>query len=249
MGRVPAMAHGIVPTSPERPARRSMPSSAIESVASSEAWGRVVGLVVQPGLSFRRSHRPFQSWVAGSAVTDPRRLSGLCFEAFDRLSAAASLSGTRPPSFRDPEWTCSDIRLSAGPCARPCQELVRGAKRTRAACRHDGADARGARQLGQALSRTAEDVRRLRHFGYADRIRYYWNRPEAEAAIRDLIASLEERRLLVPMLEQYFSQDVIARAEGLAEYMPSWPRALILATVQEALLPYFKVGPGGADSR
>ncbi|MEZ5803726.1 MAG: class II D-tagatose-bisphosphate aldolase, non-catalytic subunit [Rhizobiaceae bacterium] len=248
-------AHGIVPTSPES-ARTTLDAQqrAIESVASSEAWGRVVGLVVQPGLEFSGDH--IDHFNPGS----PDRLSpiladypGLCFEAhstdyqqpqvFPELArrhfAILKVGPALTFAYRQAVYALDHVRnwyeapKGRAPLADTMEALMLAAPANWERHYHG----------------TAEDVRRLRHFGYADRIRYYWSRPEAEAAVRDLIASLEERRLLVPMLEQYFPQDVIARAEGLAEYMPSWPRALILATVQEALLPYFKVGPGGADSR
>jgi tagatose-1,6-bisphosphate aldolase non-catalytic subunit AgaZ/GatZ len=84
---------------------------------------------------------------------------------------------------------------------------------------------------------SAGEVHRLRHFGYADRIRYYW--PKAEPPVRALIDGLETVKPEPPLIEQYFAPAVMARAEGLRGTGTSWPRALILAQIQEALLPYF----------
>jgi D-tagatose-1,6-bisphosphate aldolase subunit GatZ/KbaZ len=80
----------------------------------------------------------------------------------------------------------------------------------------------------------AGDLRVQRHFGLADRIRYYWPQPEAQKAIQSLFATLESRDLPAPMLEQVFRPDLIARAG-------TNPTATTItdAAVSLALDPYF----------
>ncbi len=87
------------------------------------------------------------------------------------------------------------------------------------------------------LSEEAGDLRVQRHASYADRIRYYWPRPEAQAALTRLRDALAGRSLAEPLLLQGFPPAVLDRAEAL----PNLPRAqaLIQAKVQEALAPYF----------
>lgn len=58
----------------------------------------------------------------------------------------------------------------------------------------------------------ATALRIQRHFSYSDRIRYYWTRPEAEAAVAGLLAALEGVRIPETVLHQYLPQ--IAPAEG-----------------------------------
>jgi D-tagatose-1,6-bisphosphate aldolase subunit GatZ/KbaZ len=74
-----------------------------------------------------------------------------------------------------------------------------------------------------------------RHFGYADRIRYYWPLPavrEAVAALHDdLSAPIPE-----PLLLQGFAPEVLDRAEALTG---TQVQRLIDATIQTALAPYF----------
>ena len=78
------------------------------------------------------------------------------------------------------------------------------------------------------------DLRVQRHFGLADRIRYYWPQPEAQQAVGSLFKAFEGRALPAPMLEQVFRPAILARAganptaESLAE-----------AAVSLALDPYF----------
>jgi D-tagatose-1,6-bisphosphate aldolase subunit GatZ/KbaZ len=80
------------------------------------------------------------------------------------------------------------------------------------------------------------DLAAERHFGLADRIRYYWPRPEAQAAVSRLLADLEGRRLPEALLAQVLPGPVLARAETLTGPRPL---ALARAAVQLALDPYF----------
>jgi D-tagatose-bisphosphate aldolase class II non-catalytic subunit len=83
------------------------------------------------------------------------------------------------------------------------------------------------------------DLRVERHFGLADRIRYYWPRPEAQAALHRLFAAFEGRALPDPLLHQGFDDDVIALAHRIGG-APA--RALTLASVQRTLMPYLLGG-------
>jgi D-tagatose-1,6-bisphosphate aldolase subunit GatZ/KbaZ len=83
---------------------------------------------------------------------------------------------------------------------------------------------------------TSGDLRVERHFGLADRIRYYWPRPQAQTAVAAVLADLAKHALPEPMLWQAFSPEVIARAQHLGGPLPE---ALVLAQIQIALIPYF----------
>ncbi|MDP3197865.1 class II D-tagatose-bisphosphate aldolase non-catalytic subunit [Tabrizicola sp.] len=79
-----------------------------------------------------------------------------------------------------------------------------------------------------------------RHFGLADRIRYYWPEPKAQQAVQHLLTDLQDKRLPNPLLAAHFCAAEIAIAR---ESRHSLPRALALARVQSALRPYFFTGP------
>ncbi len=85
------------------------------------------------------------------------------------------------------------------------------------------------------------DLRVARHFGLADRIRYYWPRPEAVAAVDALFRGIDGRDLPDPLLQQGFSSAVIADAKRAGG--PLAP-ALVRAEIQAALRPYFLFAPG-----
>ena len=78
-------------------------------------------------------------------------------------------------------------------------------------------------------------LREQRHFGLADRIRYYWPAPKAQAAVQSLKSAFD-RPLSDTQLRQAFAPAVLARAEGLDG--PQSQR-LIDAEIQTALAPYF----------
>ena len=73
------------------------------------------------------------------------------------------------------------------------------------------------------------------HFGLADRIRYYWPHPKAEAAVQDLMDTLAANPPADPLLWQFFSAEAVANARQ--SNLPL-TRALIAAEVQAALAPY-----------
>ncbi|MCF2870659.1 class II D-tagatose-bisphosphate aldolase, non-catalytic subunit [Octadecabacter sp. G9-8] len=74
-----------------------------------------------------------------------------------------------------------------------------------------------------------------RHFGLADRIRYYWPHKDAQAAVTDLLASFKDT---IPddALNRVFNGPVLERAEALNG---SQVQRLIDAQIEIALDPYF----------
>lgn len=79
---------------------------------------------------------------------------------------------------------------------------------------------------------SAAEQRVLRHFGYSDRIRYYWPDPKAAAAVSRLFAILKDQRIPAPLVGQYLGglRALAARAAD--------PEALAVAAVQQVLAPY-----------
>lgn len=78
------------------------------------------------------------------------------------------------------------------------------------------------------------EMRLARHVGYADRIRYYWPRPEAKSAVDRLLRGFGDAPLPEPLVLQAFGPDVIEAANGDRR-----SKALIGAKVQMALRPYW----------
>lgn len=86
----------------------------------------------------------------------------------------------------------------------------------------------------------ASDLRVERHFGLADRIRYYWPQAAAQKAVVGLMADLVGKVLPEPLLWQGFAAPVIERAAAMRRPLP---QALVLAQIEAALSPYFLDSP------
>ncbi len=80
-----------------------------------------------------------------------------------------------------------------------------------------------------------DDLRRERHFGYADRIRYYSPDPAAQAALARLDRRLDGRRIPETLISQYLAP---LYPEVAAGRLPPDPAALQIAAVQRILRQY-----------
>jgi len=73
-------------------------------------------------------------------------------------------------------------------------------------------------------------LRVQRHFSYSDRIRYYWTRPEAEAAVARLMTALDGVRIPETVLHQYLPQIAPQDAGGAQD--------ILIAAVDAVLAVY-----------
>ncbi|MDO5612307.1 MAG: class II D-tagatose-bisphosphate aldolase, non-catalytic subunit [Paracoccus sp. (in: a-proteobacteria)] len=210
------------------------------------AWPRMVALVVQPGLEFTPDHViRFDTDQPDllSPVLDPH--PGMAFEAHSTDYQADAVY----PDLARRHFAV----LKVGPALTFA--MRRALYALDALARWQGA-AIGLPGVMESLMRDdpgpwaahyqaqGDALRDLLHFGYADRIRYYWTRPQAVAAVDRLMAALSGPRPAAPVLDQFFAPDTIARASAMDD-LP-WAEALVLAEVQGILLPYFACQTGAA---
>ena len=91
----------------------------------------------------------------------------------------------------------------------------------------------------------ATALKLARHYGYADRIRYYWPHPKAQQAVLDLETWVEQNPPPAPLLAQGFAPDILTHAKRLRGSLLS---RLATAQTQAALWPYF-LDRGGANDQ
>jgi D-tagatose-1,6-bisphosphate aldolase subunit GatZ/KbaZ len=208
------------------------------------AWQRAVGLVVQPGLEFAPDH------IHRFDLAAPDLLSpvleghdGLSFEAHStdyqysdvfpalarRHFAVLKVGPALTFAYRQAVYALDGVAtwLAADAPRKPIAPVM------------EVLMLENPRNWAKHYAGDAATLKLLRHFSYADRIRYYWAQPRAAEAVEQLLASLATAKPAAPLLEQYFAPEVIARAERLEARSPDWARALIYAQVQTALVPYF----------
>ncbi len=222
------------------------------------AWQRVAAVVVQPGVEFGDlCVALYRSPLAAHLSACHARLPGIMtFE----IHAADYQS---PQALRD---MVRDhfILIKVGPC------LTFTLRETLYALAHIEEALPQAREPSR-LPQVMEDLmlrqpqywrsyhkgsdsqaRFLRHFGLRDRMRYYWNYPEARAAVSRLLANLSRpipRTLLHQYLPDLYS-DLTSAAETAGQPDLNDPRELIFRRVQMALQPYddvWDLQPQGLD--
>jgi D-tagatose-1,6-bisphosphate aldolase subunit GatZ/KbaZ len=227
--------HGDIPPTTPAAARATLDAH----VAAFHDLGRIGGLVVQPGVEFTPMtvhHLPLGR--DPGLLSAIRHHDGICLEAhstdyqrdavFPQLAelgfAFQKVGPALTFSWRQAVYALDQLRGLAGwgaPIVQPVMDRLMLADPGQWQGHYHGSDAE--RYV-------------MRHFGLADRIRYYWPQLDARAAVAALMADLAGRNLPDPLLWQVYSPAVLDRAEAMAG-----PRAeaLIAAQVQEALAPYF----------
>ncbi len=79
------------------------------------------------------------------------------------------------------------------------------------------------------------EVRRMLVHSYSDRIRYYWNLPEVQAALSRLIENLRKQEIPETLLADCLPTQYLRVRE---QRLSNEPSALILDKIAEALEPY-----------
>jgi D-tagatose-1,6-bisphosphate aldolase subunit GatZ/KbaZ len=242
--------HGdIAPTTPaSAAATMAAHAAAFRAAGLGHILPQIGGLVVQPGVEFSPMeihHMPLGRDPGLLAVLDD--WPGVCLEAhstdyqhpavFPRLAqlgfAFQKVGPALTFAYREAVYALDSLRQQAGwastePLCDVMERLMLAEPAFWQAHYHG----------------TSGDLRVERHFGLADRIRYYWPQPKALAAVAALLEDLKDRHLPAPLLWQAFSPAVLARA---AEIGGAMPQALILASIQLALDPYFLDARPGFD--
>jgi D-tagatose-1,6-bisphosphate aldolase subunit GatZ/KbaZ len=234
--------HELAVTTPEAAARTlAVHKQAFADAGLQEAWTRVVGLVVQPGVEFDNISVIDYDPAKARALTAWRKShgNGLVFEAhstdFQRADAYralvedgfAILKVGPGVTFAMREAICALAEIenmTAPPTARSrILETIRSVMHADPASWRD------------YYAGTEAEVDALLINSYSDRIRYYWPDPRIEAALTAMVSNLRAAPPPDILLSRYLpSQYERVRAGTLTRD----PEALILDKVRDALRPY-----------
>ncbi len=242
---VPGGAHepleGVTPTTPEA-ARATLAAhrEAFERAGIAEAWPRVVGLVVQPGVEFDQAHvvdyerdraqalsrvvdeEPQLVFEAHSTdYQTPQALAALVEDHFAILKVGPALTF----ALREGLFALEAIE----------RELVDAPRRSElGAIVEERMLARPDAWAGYSTGDEAAQ-RLARRYGFSDRIRYFWPDPEVAAAQARLLANLSELRVPLPLLSQHLP-DQYGRVR--AGELSLDPEALLLDRITDVLRGY-----------
>lgn len=209
------------------------------------AFARVVGLVVQPGVDFEPEHVHHLSMEQAMPLRQVLAVQdGLCLEAHstDYQKAAA---------YRQLASAGFAIQKVGPALTHAYREAVYALAEMEA----DDTGQRGEPDIMRVMEQLMQNDPRwwsghyhgpperqylLRHTSLSDRIRYYWPQRAAQEALEQLHRRVEQSDVGETMLSRRFPASVVARSAVLAaRHAIPRSRALVLASVQGALRPYF----------
>lgn len=224
------------------------PSSATATIAAhkhhmGDLWSLVGGLVVQPGVEFspmQIHHMPQGADPGLRAVSLTE--DGLCLEAhstdyqdpavFPQLAelgfAFQKVGPALTFAWRRAVYALDALLGALSPMDSPDTRLPEVLERVMLE--------QPKNWQGHYHAEASDDLRLMRHFGLADRIRYYWPVPLVAQSVDALFDRLNAMTLPDYVFADVFSPETLALADQIDA-----PRAksLAYAEVQRALLPYF----------
>jgi D-tagatose-bisphosphate aldolase class II non-catalytic subunit len=206
------------------------------------AFGRAIGVVVQPGVEFAGAEVvPYEPGKAKDLTAALSDLPGFVFEAHSTdYQPSACLEALVSDGFSI---------LKVGPWLTfALREALYGldciADALNPTPREDGLPAamealmlKEPQNWRKYYDGTADQLRFQRHFSFSDRIRYYWPHPEAQSAVERLFNRLGDERIPEPLISQYLSALYLEVAEGS---LTARPKNLVVGAIQQVLMRYEK---------
>lgn len=207
-----------------------------EKAGLSAAFSRVIAFVVQPGVEFGSDNViAYDRDKAANLAAVLNNHTNLVFEAhstdYQPGPALRNLVLDGFPILKVGPWLTFAYREALYALDMIAAELVPdyGGRRLRdrmeALLTADPGDWRG-HYHGDDTALALQ-----RHYSYSDRIRYYWNRPEAHAAVEDLRQALSGRTIPETLFRQYLPTLPSSLASQAME-------AILIAAVDQVLSLY-----------
>ncbi len=205
-----------------------------------DAFTRVVGAVVQPGVEFGTAEvAAYRPEAARSLSATLDHLPGLVFEAhstdYQPDSALRALVTDGFAILKVGPWLTFALREALYGLDAAAQVLAPVPAEDTLPAVMERVMLAEPDTWRKYYSGDADALRLQRHFGLSDRIRYVWPHPDARAAVDRLMARLGDRILPGPLVSQFLGGLFPAVAAGS---LVARPRDLLLASVTAVLDRY-----------
>jgi len=219
-----------------------MTREAFRGAGLAGAWERVIAVVVQPGVEFGDATVSGYDHAAASGLTAfVERQPRLVYEAHstDYQSAEALLQLVEDhfAILKVGPWLTYAFREAVF-ALEEIEERFLGdredVERSHLRDVLDQAMVRDPQYWVDYYSGSEEEVKRKRALSFSDRCRYYWPRPEVQAALARLLRNLRERPIPQALISEFLPESVTA-AEGRSS--PE-PETLIHNHIERVLDPY-----------
>ena len=206
-----------------------------------DVWGRVIALVVQPGVEFdhdavvgydREKASDLVNWLRGQPEaivfeahsTDyqlPQAYVELVEDGFAILKVGPALTF----AMREALDALEDME----------SQLVAEEQRSRLSSVVEATMLSEPKDWLPYYAGSAAKQKLLRKYSYSDRVRYYWHRPEIAAAVEKLVGNMSAVRIPESMLSRYLPEQYWRMREGK---IGGEPVALIVDKVRDVLRMY-----------
>ena len=199
-------------THPEAVAKTySVHRDAFQAVGLAEAFGRVMALVVQPGVEFGHTDIVHYDPAKAKSLSDKlNAYPGLVFEAHSTdYQSAASLKNLVSMGFsilKVGPWLTFVLRESLYKLDAIANIMDGQFPSGNLMAAMETAMLSAPGNWDKYYSGSNHQQWIQRHFSLSDRIRYYWPEPDASKAVDDLLGRLGEREIPPPVLHQYFPE-------------------------------------------
>ena len=234
--------HAVEVTPVERASRTlAIHRDAFARAGLDDAWRRVIGLVVQPGVEFDHSavvdYEPAKAQALKMLAEGGT--GGVAFEAhstdYQRDEAFGKLVRDHFAILKVGPALTFALREGLFALSHIEDDLIPAARRSnlRAVC--EQRMLANPRNWQRFYEGTAERQALLRRYSFSDRIRYYWPDPEIDAAVQTLYANLGAADIPLGLLSQYLPAQYHAVRRGV---LAPEPRALVKDRIRNAMLPY-----------
>jgi D-tagatose 6-phosphate 4-epimerase len=232
--------HSLEVTSPEAALRTvKVHEKAFRDAGIETAFARAIGAVVQPGVEFASTEViPFKPEKAVHLANALANLPGFVFEAHSTdYQPAASLDALVRDGFailKVGPWLTFALREALYGLDCIARVLDPGSPGDLPAAM-EALMLKEPENWRKYYQGAADELRLQRHFSFSDRIRYYWPRPEAQAAVDRLFAKLGNKPIPEPLISQYLGG---LYPEVVNGSLAARPRELVLGAVLQVLRRY-----------
>jgi D-tagatose-bisphosphate aldolase class II non-catalytic subunit len=232
--------HSLEVTSPEAALRTvKVHEKAFRDAGIETAFARAIGAVVQPGVEFASTEViPFKPEKAVHLANALANLPGFVFEAHSTdYQPAASLDALVREGFailKVGPWLTFALREALYGLDCIARVLDPGSTGDLPAAM-EALMLKEPENWRKYYQGAADELRLQRHFSFSDRIRYYWPRPEAQAAVDRLFAKLGNKPIPEPLISQYLGG---LYPEVVNGSLAARPRELVLGAVLQVLRRY-----------
>jgi D-tagatose-1,6-bisphosphate aldolase subunit GatZ/KbaZ len=204
------------------------------------AFGRAVGVVVQPGVEFASAEViPYKSEKARRLTGVLSELPGFVFEAhstdYQPSSCLDALVRDGFAILKVGPWLTFALREALYGLDCIARELDPTPTDNSLAATMEALMLKEPDNWRKYYNGSAAELRLQRHFSFSDRIRYYWPHAQAQAAVDRLFAKLGDKPIPEPLISQYLGGLYPEVAKGS---LSARPRDLVLGAILEVLQRY-----------